>query len=527
MMAMTESDFINAVKSAVTSNPKAGTKWNQLESLFAASGLRGNGAINNSGGADRTTRIRQLGTSKVHAGHDSRAVANHSVFVIGGDTVIEYKRAPKQYEEQITHALKDEHADFSSCLVMLAETGTEVKPVLLIKRTTQQLPLLPYEGWWPQLPISIVPPSSANKTSPPVGTPSPSSRVGTNIIFYGSPGTGKSTDVKRIVSSGPTFRTQFHPEYGHADLVGSYRPVVGFEKDTSNQIWGHDGLSMQRPVNYFSFVPGPLTEALICAFGTSTTPNVPSHVFLVIEEINRGDCAAIFGDAFQLLDRDDNGQSEYGITPKPDLLAYFNSKNVNCDIAGDGKLYFPANLTLLATMNTSDQSLYPMDSAFKRRWQWVSCPIEFNQLLEYTAARPFLDDGKTKWDWIGLLERINKCIVQDRMEDKQIGPWFIKPFQDGTVAFDVFLNKCLFYLWHDVFKDEQLSDLSPFKPDGPQVFAEVQSNMEKNGLAAGLKADLLSNLAIELSAMQASVAQNAIPVAVATPPSPLAPPSQA
>jgi hypothetical protein len=519
MMAMTEPDFINAVQTAVTSNPKAGTKWNLLESLFAASALRGNGAINNSGGADRTTRIRQLGTSKVHAGHDSRAVANHSVFVIGGDTVNEYKRTPKHYEEQIAHALKDEHADFSSCLVMLAETGTPVKPVLLIKRTTQPLPL-PYEGWWPQLPISIVPPSSVNKTPTAAGSPSPATKAGTNIIFYGSPGTGKSTDVKRIVSSEPMFRTQFHPEYSHADLIGSYRPVVGFEKDANNQILGHDGMPMQRPVNYFSFVPGPLTEALTCAFGTASALNVPSHVFLVIEEINRGDCAAIFGDAFQLLDRDDDGQSEYGITPKPDLLAYFNSKKVNYNIASDGKLYFPPNLTLLATMNTSDQSLYPMDSAFKRRWQWVSCPIEFNQLLEYTAVRPFLDDGKTKWDWIGLLERINKYIVQDRMEDKQIGPWFIKPAQDGTVAFETFLNKCLFYLWHDVFKDEQLSDLSPFKADGPEVFGSVQSNIQKNGLLAGFKAELLTDLALGLPAMQASAAHDTVPEAAVTPQTP-------
>ena len=346
-----------------------------------------------------------------------------------------------------------------------------------------------------------MPSNLANPPPTPAVSPATTTKVGTNIVFYGSPGTGKSTDVKRIASSSPMFRTQFHPEYSHADLVGSYRPVVGFEKDVNNQILGHDGSSMLRPINYFSFVPGPLTEALMCAFGT-VNGNVPSHVFLVIEEINRGDCAAIFGDAFQLLDRDDYGQSEYGITPKPDLLTYFTSKSVNYDIVNDGKLYFPSNFTLLATMNTSDQSLYPMDSAFKRRWQWVSCPIDFNQLLEYTAVRPFLDDGKVKWDWIGLLERINECIVQDRMEDKQIGPWFIKPTQDGAVAFDVFLNKCLFYLWHDVFKDEQLSDLSPFKADGPQVFAKVQSNIQKNGLAAGLKVELLSELSVTQEVME-------------------------
>jgi hypothetical protein len=307
-----------------------------------------------------------------------------------------------------------------------------------------------------------------------------------NTIFFGPPGTGKSTEVALRVQGAAMERTQFHPEYTHADLVGGYRPVVGFEKGPDKQITGHDGSQIQRPVNYFAFVPGPLTLALERAFAAS------EPVFLVIEEINRGDCAAIFGDTFQLLDRNYVGRSQFGITPKDELIAYFNEKGVNFDIAGDGKLYLPQNLSLLATMNTSDQSLYPMDSAFKRRWQWVSCPIDFRQLLVYTGnIRPFLFDGKRKWDWIKLLESINRSIVRDRMEDKQIGPWFIKPSGQGLVSWDSFLNKCLFYLWHDVFKDEQLSDHSPFRNDGPENFGEVQENLRQNGLAAGLKADFL------------------------------------
>lgn len=310
--------------------------------------------------------------------------------------------------------------------------------------------------------------------------------LGTCAIFFGPPGTGKSTEVKKKVGSASMFRTQFHPEYSHADFIGSYRPVVGHETEATDQVLGHDGISVPRPVNYFAFVPGPLALSLESAFGTN------EHVFFVIEEINRGDCAAIFGDAFQLLDRDDLGRSEFGITPKPELAAYFKAKSVGYDIAKDGKLYLPPNFSVLATMNTSDQSLYPMDAAFKRRWQWIACPIDFNQLLTYTGGvRPFLDDGKERWDWIRLLELINKCIVQDRMEDKQLGPWFIKPAKNGLVPWDAFLNKGLFYLWHDVFKDEQLSDLSPFKTDGAQVFGEVQANIRNNGIAAGFKQELL------------------------------------
>lgn len=153
---------------------------------------------------------------------------------------------------------------------------------------------------------------------------------GANTIFFGPPGTGKSTEVEIRVGAAPRLRTQFHPEYSHADLIGSYRPVVGAETEAANQVVGHDGVLIARPVNYFAFVPGPLALALGCAFGGS------DHVFLVIEEINRGDCAAIFGDAFQLLDRNDAGRSEFGITPKSELLAYFKAKSVNYDIAGDG-----------------------------------------------------------------------------------------------------------------------------------------------------------------------------------------------
>ncbi len=318
-----------------------------------------------------------------------------------------------------------------------------------------------------------------------------SSEKGKNIIFFGPPGTGKSTEVNSLVANSKNYRTQFHPEYSHTDLIGSYKPVVGSDA-TNKQIIGYDGALIASPVNYFAFVPGPLVLALESAYG------IDEAVFLVIEEINRGDCAAIFGDIFQLLDRDDSGRSQYGITIKPELRAYFTANKVIYDIAGDGKLYLPKNLTLLATMNTSDQSLFPMDSAFKRRWDWSACPIDFNQLLNFTnGARPFLDDGHKKHDWIKLLKIINANIVRDRMEDKQLGPWFIKPEKNGLIPWDSFLNKCLFYLWHDVFKDEQFSDLSPFRADGLEVFADVQAGIKRNGLGEGLKENILSQCTLD------------------------------
>jgi hypothetical protein len=484
-MSMTQQQFVNAVQAAINAPSKSGTKWDSLEKLFSDNGLRGNGAINNGGGADRTTRVRQLATSKQHNGHSTRDVAKHSVFVIGGGTVAAYNGNPGLYVNQVVQALRDEHPTCDSCLIMVAEANAPVRPVRLVRKSGEESQI-PYKTWWPDLEVTVLPTDLGGEGVVAEEPERYRGVAGRNVIFFGPPGTGKSTEVKTMVGAARMVRTQFHPEYSYADWIGCYRPVVGSETASGNRILGHDGVAIARPVNYFAFVPGPLVMALECAFESD------DHVFLVIEEINRGDCAAIFGDAFQLLDRGDSGRSEFGITAKPELLAYFRGKGVAYDIAGDGKLYLPSNLTLLGTMNTSDQSLYPMDAAFKRRWEWAACPIEFEQLLAYTGgARPFLDDGNAKWDWIKILEVVNRNIVRDRMEDKQLGPWFIKPGVDGLVPWDAFLNKCLFYLWHDVFKDEQLSDLSPFKADGPEVFGEVQANIRDNGLAAGFKAELL------------------------------------
>jgi hypothetical protein len=309
-----------------------------------------------------------------------------------------------------------------------------------------------------------------------------------NIIVFGPPGTGKSTMVKNTVGAAAKERAQFHPELSHADFLGSYRPVVGIEKGTDDAIETYDGKGASRPVNYFAFVPGPLTLALAKAFSTE------EQVFLIIEEINRGDCAAIFGDIFQLLDRNNDGWSEFGISPKPELVGYFKSRGINYDRLGDGLLRLPPNLSLIATMNTSDQSLHPMDSAFKRRWHWVACHVDFNEVLAYThPIRPFLEDSKgNKYDWVNFLTALNKDVVRDRMEDRQVGPWFIKPDRSGAVSFETFLNKCLFYLWHDVFKDEQFSsDFSPFKKGGASTFGDLQSAIRKEGLAAGIKQELL------------------------------------
>jgi hypothetical protein len=327
----------------------------------------------------------------------------------------------------------------------------------------------------------------------PSGAAAPSSLIrkagGSNVIYFGPPGTGKSYRAKKSVEGSKIITTLFHPEYSYSDFLGSYRPVIGHDK-LAPQIDGYDFQPIPRPVNYFEFVPGPLIVALSVAF---SNPN--DSVCLMIDELNRGECAAIFGDIFQLLDRDFEGTSEYGVDLKPEIINFFSKKGIQYDIKNNGKLYFPSNFSIIATINTSDQSLYPIDAAFKRRWDWVSCPINFNELKVNYQSRITMFDGSVTWFWEDLLTTINQLISKNHMEDKQLGPWFIKPNVNGEIAYETFLNKCLFYLWHDVYKDDQFSDDSPFElSEDINSFSSLQEKMRAGGLVAGFKADFLSTV---------------------------------
>jgi hypothetical protein len=210
-MNIKKQDFIDAVAAAVNAPSKSGSKWDALESLFSASGLRGNGAINNGGGADRTTRVRQLATSKRHSGQEHRGVAEHSVFVLGGGTIPTFQSDKKQYVQLIVDALTEEHPRFQTCIVMVAEADASLEPVCLVKRSAASS-LIGYEDWWPGMQVIV----DENPGTVSEGrSPYRAGGVGSNIIFFGPPGTGKSTMVKRRVGAGMIFRTQFHPEYSH------------------------------------------------------------------------------------------------------------------------------------------------------------------------------------------------------------------------------------------------------------------------------------------------------------------------
>lgn len=201
----------------------------------------------------------------------------------------------------------------------------------------------------------------------------------------------------------------------------------------------------------YDFSPQVFTNAYVRAWEVhSESKSESDPVYLIIEEINRGNCAQIFGDLFQLLDRDDDGVSEYKIKADEDLARYLQSKlGVTHEGIKGGNLCLPSNLNIIATMNTSDQSLFPMDSAFKRRWDWEYVPINYSPDID--SGKYTITIGCNKYRWVDFLEEVNKRILEvTDSEDKQMGNFFIKDF----VGEDKFKSKVMFYLWHEVCKDE-------------------------------------------------------------------------
>ena len=259
-------------------------------------------------------------------------------------------------------------------------------------------------------------------------------------IYYGCPGTGKSHQVKELTEGlkgektikfedGTTnvFRTTFHPDYDYATFVGCYKPVK------------EDG------VLDYKFVPQVFTNAYVAAKKNPETP-----IYLIIEEINRGNCAQIFGDLFQLLDRE-NGVSKFPINAEEELMKYLRD---DAKLEDYIKIALPANFNIYATMNTSDQSLFPMDSAFKRRWEMKYIKIDYtNQEANYT-----FNVGGKDYHWLEYLPCINdKITLATDSEDKQMGEFFIRSNMTATE----FKNKVMFYLWNDVCKDLYSGKNSP------------------------------------------------------------------
>ena len=329
------------------------------------------------------------------------------------------------------------------------------------------------------------------------------------LIYYGAPGTGKSFTIDKRTNETNSVRTTFHPDSDYASFVGAYKPTmelidvafttsdgkVKFAKPDKNED-GRLHPGKERKIVY-KYVTQAFLKAYVEAWKRYAAGK-DNPYYLVIEEINRGNCAQIFGDLFQLLDRNNTGCSSYAISADEDIVQFLRDdekgfgklpeeqadairnfvlrkdsgaeEHVGEAILNGSKLLLPPNLRIWATMNTSDQSLFPIDSAFKRRWNWEYMPIEYDPTDKNTGERlawKFEVRGKTYY-WGKFLDYINPKILKLTMsEDKQMGYFFAKPDKRGSdgrldvISEKVFVNKVLFYLWTDVFKDYDLTE-DPF-----------------------------------------------------------------
>lgn len=310
-------------------------------------------------------------------------------------------------------------------------------------------------------------------------------------IYFGAPGTGKSHRIKQVCREFEHYRITFHPDTDYASFVGSYKPITHSEQVYTNM--GDKAIPLKDSVTgepvtttkiTYQYVYQAFLNAYIAAWKELQKEN-PQPVFLVIEEINRGNCAQIFGDIFQLLDRNESGFSDYPIIADNDLkkelakefesLDVFNAETINgiydddiiAKVKSGSHLLLPNNLYIWATMNTSDQSLFPIDSAFKRRWEW-----KYAKIADSGKSYRIAVNGN-EYDWWEFVEAINSHIGTDtNQEDKKLGYFFAKAKKNTEgkyiISADTFLSKVIFFIYNDVYKDFGFDD-DIFRDEDGQV----------------------------------------------------------
>lgn len=319
-------------------------------------------------------------------------------------------------------------------------------------------------------------------------------------IYFGCPGVGKSHTVrtKHLQNNGgshASIQCVFHPEYSYGDFMGKLLPLTVGDKVT------------------YRYYPGHFMKALALAY-----KNLKAPVFLIIDEINRGNTAQIFGPIFQLLDRDDEGWSCYEIKLS-DMEKFALAQEIHGhEITGDGRktamakaegkleevknkndklqelvngfIRIPPNLSIIGTMNTSDESIYYMDSAFKRRWEWEYIPIRTtDEGMEHQVQI-----AKAVYRWGSFVEKLNAFIREHgqsirNVEDKQIGYWFIRPENGSVITESQIRNKLMFFLWDSVFtRDKTPLERLCGKEAGPFVtFGDFAASVE--AFVGGLQPD--------------------------------------
>ena len=344
--------------------------------------------------------------------------------------------------------------------------------------------------------------------------------TGLQQIYYGAPGTGKSKTIKDLTFGESVIRTTFHPDSDYASFVGTYKPIT--EEVTLRDCYGKkvidedtDEVVKEERIAY-KFISQAFLEAYVKAWkklGSS------KKQFLIIEEINRGNCAQIFGDLFQLLDRNEYGFSDYPIVADKDMQKYLEKKFAGWEISNKDeinqlygeanmvnlimkgeRLVLPSNLYIWATMNTSDQSLFPIDSAFKRRWDWKYVSIsEGRDKATNTPLNWYINTGDKQYDWWSFISKVNELIGSlTNSEDKKLGYFFCKA-KDGEIDADLFVSKVIFYLWNDVFKDYGFDD-KDFQDEEGKILSFDRFYEDKNGktnVDIAIVEQFLANLGVE------------------------------
>ena len=339
-------------------------------------------------------------------------------------------------------------------------------------------------------------------------------------IYYGAPGTGKSKTIKDLTFGESVIRTTFHPDSDYASFVGTYKPIT--EEVTLRDCYGKKVIDddtnevVKEERIAYKFIPQAFLEAYVEAWKKLGSNK---KQYLIIEEINRGNCAQIFGDLFQLLDRNEYGFSDYPIVADKDMQKYLEKEfagweitnkdeinqlygeanMVNLIMKGE-RLVLPSNLYIWATMNTSDQSLFPIDSAFKRRWDWKYVPIREGRDKETNAPLNwYINTGDKQYKWWSFISKVNELIGSlTNSEDKKLGYFFCKA-KDGEIDADLFVSKVIFYLWNDVFKDYGFDD-KDFQDEEGKILSFDRFYQDVNGktnVDIAIVKQFLENLGVE------------------------------
>lgn len=339
-------------------------------------------------------------------------------------------------------------------------------------------------------------------------------------IYYGAPGTGKSKTIKDLTFGESVIRTTFHPDSDYASFVGTYKPIT--EEVTLRDCYGKKVIDeetnevVKEERIAYKFIPQAFLEAYVKAWKKL---GANKKQFLIIEEINRGNCAQIFGDLFQLLDRNEYGFSDYPIVADKDMQKYLEKEFAGWEITNKDeinqlygeanmvslimkgeRLVLPSNLYIWATMNTSDQSLFPIDSAFKRRWDWKYVPIREGRDKETnTPLNWYINTGDKQYKWWSFIGKVNELIGSlTNSEDKKLGYFFCKA-KDGEIDADLFVSKVIFYLWNDVFKDYGFDD-KDFQDEEGKILSFDRFYEDKNGktnVDIAIVEQFLENLGVE------------------------------